>query len=166
MSQDAHIHHVNVNVDDLATAVPFYRDVLCLPLDPTPDQGMHSQFFRINERQQIHMNVLQDARGFRAHFCIEVPDFVEVFRRAKAAGAIDVEPWGRVRALPNGKMQMFVRDPHGNLIEVASAPGAVIDPQLFADPLVEPARGVYRLEPGEAVGRHVEVRVDTIGQRP
>ncbi|MEZ6015909.1 MAG: VOC family protein [Planctomycetota bacterium] len=155
MEQDAHIHHINVNVDDLETAVPFYRDVLGLPLDPTPDQGMLSQFFRINARQQIHMNVLSDARAFRGHFCLEVPDFVGVFQRAKAAGAIDLEPWGRVRALPNGKMQMFVRDPHGNLIEIASAPGAVIDAALFQDELVEPERGVYRLEPGAAVGQHV-----------
>ena len=155
MTQDAHIHHINVNVDDLATAVPFYRDVLGLPLDPTPDQGMHSQFFRINARQQIHMNVLRDARPFRGHFCLEVPDFMGVFRRAKAAKVIDIEAWGRVRALPNGKMQMFLRDPHGNLVEVASAPGAVIDPALFEDPLVERERGIYRLEPGAEVGAHV-----------
>jgi len=158
MSHDAHIHHINVNVDDLATAIPFYRDVLGLPLDPTPDQGMVSQFFRINARQQIHMNVLADARAYRGHFCLEVPDFEGVFRRAKAAGAIDVEAWGRVRALPGGKMQMFVRDPHGNLIEIASPPGAVIAPALFDDALVEPEPGVYRLEPGEAIGRHVTAK--------
>lgn len=158
MTQDAHIHHVNVNVDDLGTAVPFYRDVLGLALDPTPEQGMESQFFRINARQQIHMNVLRDARAFRGHFCLEVPDFVAVFRRAKAAGAIDVAPWGKVRALPNGKMQMFVRDPSGNLVEVASAPGAAIDPALFEDDLVERERGIYRLEPGAEVGRHVAHR--------
>ena len=46
-----HIHHVNVNVDDLDAAVPFYRDVLGLPLDPTPDQGFRSQFFRIGADQ-------------------------------------------------------------------------------------------------------------------
>jgi catechol 2,3-dioxygenase-like lactoylglutathione lyase family enzyme len=155
VSADAHIHHVNVNVDDLGPAIPFYRDVLGLPLDPTPDQGMESQFFRINDRQQIHMNVLKDARAYRGHFCLEVPDFEGVFRRAKAVGAIDIEPWGRVRALPNGKMQMFVRDPHGNLIEVASQPGVEIDPKLFEDELVEPERGVYRLEPGAEVGEHV-----------
>jgi lactoylglutathione lyase len=154
MSADAHLQHVNVNVDDLATAVAFYRDVLLLELDPTPDQGFESQFFRINATQQIHMNVIRDARPFRAHFCLEVPDFMAVFHRAKAAGAIDVAPWGRVRALPSGKMQMFVRDPHGNLIEVASAPGAVIDRALFEDALVEPERGVYRMAPGASVGRH------------
>jgi catechol 2,3-dioxygenase-like lactoylglutathione lyase family enzyme len=33
------LQHVNVNVDDLDAAVAFYRDVLGLPLDDTPDQG-------------------------------------------------------------------------------------------------------------------------------
>jgi lactoylglutathione lyase len=151
---DAQIQHVNVNVDDLARATAFYRDVLGLALDPTPDQGFESQFFRINERQQIHMNVIADARPFRAHFCLELPDFAGVFRRAKAAGAIDVAPWGRVRRLPSGKMQMFVRDPFGNLIEVASLPGAVIEPEVLRDELVEPLPGTYRMASGAAVGRH------------
>jgi len=158
MNADAHIQHINVNVDDLAAAVAFYRDVLGLALDPTPDQGFQSQFFRINARQQIHMNVIADARPFRAHFCIEVPDFMGVFRRAKAAGAIDLEPWGRVRQLPGGKMQMFVRDPHGNLIEIASVAGATIDASLFKDELVEPEPGVYRMAPGASVGRHEPAR--------
>jgi catechol 2,3-dioxygenase-like lactoylglutathione lyase family enzyme len=158
MNADAHIQHINVNVDDLGVAVAFYRDVLGLALDPTPDQGFQSQFFRINARQQIHMNVISDARPFRAHFCIEVPDFMGVFRRAKAAGAIDLEPWGRVRALPGGKMQMFVRDPHGNLIEIASLAGAAIDPALFKDELVEPQPGVSRRAPGASVGRHEPAR--------
>jgi hypothetical protein len=52
-------------------------------------------------------------------------------------------------------MQMFVRDPSGNLIEIASAADARLDPSLFADALVEPLRGVYRMEPGDSVGQHV-----------
>ena len=158
MNADAHIQHINVNVDDLGVAVAFYRDVLGLALDPTPDQGFQSQFFRINARQQIHMNVLADTRPFRAHFCLVLADFAGVFRRAKAAGAIDLAPGGRVRRLPGGKMQMFVRDPHGNLIEIASVAGAVIDPALFQDDLVEPQPGVYRMAPGASVGRHEPAR--------
>jgi catechol 2,3-dioxygenase-like lactoylglutathione lyase family enzyme len=142
------LHHVNVNVDDLERCVAFYRDVLGLPLETTPDQGFRSQFFRIGASQQIHMNEIADSHQLRGHFCLVVPDFVAVFRRAKAAGAIDTKVWGRVRRLPGGAMQMFVRDPAGNLIEVASARDAVIDAALFTDALVEPKPGVYRMAPG------------------
>ena len=151
---DFSIHHVNVNVDDLDAAVAFYRDVIGLPLDPTPDQGFRSQFFRIGDRQQIHMNEIADVHQFRGHFCLVVPDFVAVFRRAKDAGAIDLAPWGRVRRLPSGAMQMFVRDPSGNGVEIARARDAAIYPALFADDLVEPEPGIYRMAPGASVGAH------------
>jgi len=157
MSDDFLIQHVNVNVDDLDAAIPFYRDVLGLPLDDTPDQGFRCQFFRIGSTtQQIHMNEMRDERQFRGHFCLVVPDFMAVFRRAKARNAIDLKAWGKVRQLPNGKMQMFVRDPSGNLIEIASTSKETIDLAEFQDELnlVEPLRGVYRIEPGEHDGHH------------
>jgi catechol 2,3-dioxygenase-like lactoylglutathione lyase family enzyme len=150
------IQHVNVNVDDLDAAIPFYRDVLGLPLDDTPDQGFRSQFFKVGATQQIHMNEMRDERQFRGHFCLVVPDFMGVYARAKAAGVIDVAPWGKVRQLPNGKMQMFVRDPSGNLIEIANTTGEHIDLAVFRDAadIVETQRGVYWMEPGASVGWH------------
>lgn len=153
-AEDCFIQHVNVNVDDLDAAIPFYRDVLGLPLDPTPDQGFKSQFFRIGATQQIHMNEMRDERQFRGHFCLVVPDFMGVFTRAKAVNAIDLAAWGKVRQLPNGKMQMFVRDPSGNLIEIANTSAEVIDLADFKDDIVEPQRGMYRMEPGASVGYH------------
>lgn len=151
---DFHLHHINVNVDNLDEAVAFYRDIVGLPLEPTPDQGFHSQFFRIGANQQIHMNEIADCHQFRGHFCILAPDFTAVFRRARQAGVIDAKPWGRVRKLPSGSMQMFLRDPSGNLLEIGSARDAVIDPALFADEMVEPKPGMYRMAPGAAVGQH------------
>jgi catechol 2,3-dioxygenase-like lactoylglutathione lyase family enzyme len=149
MSSDFHIHHVNLLVDELGPAVAFYRDVLGLPLDPTPDQGFPSQFFRFNDGQQLHMNEMKDARPLRAHFCVVVPDFMAVFHRARAAGALDVEVWGRIRRLPNGKLQMFIRDPSGNLVEIASAPGAPVDPVALDESLFDPAVGNYTVTPGQ-----------------
>jgi lactoylglutathione lyase len=154
---DVLLQHVNVNVDDLDRAVAFYRDVLGLELDATPDQGFRSQFFRLAGAQQIHMNELADAHQFRGHFCLVVPDFPAVFARAKAAGAVDLRPWGRIRRLPSGSMQMFVRDPAGNLIEIASARDAVIPAEVLRDTSVEPRPGVYRIPPGGADGRHEDV---------
>lgn len=159
MTQDFLIQHVNVNVDDLDKAIVFYRDVIGLPLDNTPDQGFRSQFFKIGTNQQIHMNEIDDERQFRGHFCLVVPDFMGVFQRAKAANAIDLAPWGKVRQLPNGKMQMFVRDPAGNLVEISSGAGESIDLRAFRDEgaLVEEKRGMYRMAPGATIGRHETV---------
>jgi catechol 2,3-dioxygenase-like lactoylglutathione lyase family enzyme len=148
------LQHVNVNVDDLDAAVPFYRDVLLLPLDPTPDQGFRSQFFRIGSTQQIHMNEIADVHQFRGHFCLVVPDFEAVFALAKAHHVIDLRPWGRVRRLPSGSMQMFVRDPSGNLIEIASRKDAIIDDRVLRDELVEPKPGMYRMAKGASTGQH------------
>jgi hypothetical protein len=100
------------------------------------------------------MNEMRDERQFRGHFCLVVPDFMGVFTRAKAVNAIDIGPWGKVRQLPNGKMQMFVRDPSGNLIEIANTSREVIDLATFRDDIVEPERGVFKMAPGADVGWH------------
>ena len=150
---DFRIHHVNVLVDDLAPAVRFYRDVLGLEAIATPEQGFPSQFFRLDDHQQLHMNQVDDVRPFRAHFCLVAPDFMAVFRRAKAADAIDLEPWGRIRRLPTGAMQMFVRDPSGNLIEIASVPHAPIDASAFDETLFDPAVGNFTISGGTPLER-------------
>ena len=113
MDADAHIHHINVNVDDLETAVPFYRDVLGLALDPTPEQGMASQFFRINDRQQIHMNVLADARTYRGHFCLEVPDFEGVFARARPRAPSTRSPGASCARCQRGRCRCSSATPTG-----------------------------------------------------
>jgi len=99
---------------------------------------------------------MHDERQFRGHFCLVVPDFMGLFARAKACNAIEIKAWGKVRQLPNGKMQMFVRDPSGNLIEIASTSSEIIDLAVFRDEgnLVEPQRGIYYMEPGASVGYH------------
>lgn len=160
INDDFFIQHVNVNVDDIDVAIPFYRDVLGLQLDETPEQGFRCQYFRIGSTaQQVHLNEISDQRGFRGHFCLVVPDFMGVFKRAKERNEIDIRAWGKVRQLPNGKMQMFVRDPSGNLIEIASTSSESIDLAVFQKDIdniriVEPQRGSYFMEPGAADGYH------------
>jgi len=150
---DFHIHHVNVLVDELAPAVAFYRDVVGLELIDTPDQGFPSQFFRFNANQQLHMNQIADEHAFRAHFCVEVPDFMAVLRRARSAGAIDLAPWGKIRRLPSGKLQMFVRDPSGNLIEIASAPHAPLEHAELDESMLDATIGNFTMERGKMLQR-------------
>ena len=69
MVEGQKLQHVNVLVNDIDLAVAFYRDVIGLVLDETPDQGFPSQFFKLADGAQIHMNQIDDARAYRAHFC-------------------------------------------------------------------------------------------------
>jgi catechol 2,3-dioxygenase-like lactoylglutathione lyase family enzyme len=138
MSTGTRIQHVNLMVDDLARAVEFYGTALGLATVPTPDMGFPAQFFKINDLQEIHLNQLQDVTPERAHFCLRVDDFTGQFRRMKELGALEVETWGKVRRLPSGVMQMFVRDPAGNLIELSCEADQDVDPAIFDEAIFEP----------------------------
>ena len=139
MSTGTRIQHVNLMVDDLARAVEFYGTALGLTAVPTPEMDFPAQFFRINDLQEIHLNQLQDVRPERAHFCLRVDDFTGQFLRMKALGVIEISTWGKIRRLPSGVMQMFVRDPAGNLIELSSEADEHVDPSIFDEDLVEPS---------------------------
>lgn len=138
MSTGNRIHHVNLMVDDIDKAIHFYGTELGLETVPTPEMGFRAQFFKINDLQEIHVNELDDIKPERAHFCLRVDDFAVQFLRMKALGAIETNTWGRVRRLPSGVMQMFVRDPAGNLIELSCEADQYVDPAIYDDALFEP----------------------------
>jgi catechol 2,3-dioxygenase-like lactoylglutathione lyase family enzyme len=132
------INHVTLIVEDLEKARRFYTDVLGLEELPAYAFDYPVQFYRINETQQLHITEWQDTPSFRGHVCLQVADFNAAFRTLKALGAIDTSPWGKVRRLRDGAMQMFARDPSGNLIELSHPDADTVDPEILADELVEP----------------------------
>lgn len=137
MGRAVAINHVTVIVDDLAAGVQFYSEQLGLEKLPAFDLDFPVQFFRVNDHQQLHVTEWKDTPSFRGHVCFEVDDFTAVFNRMKALGAIDTAPWGLVRRLPDGAMQMFVRDPAGNLLEINCPSTVEVDEAIFRDALVE-----------------------------
>ncbi len=137
------INHVALIVDDIGEARRFYGEELGLELLPSFDFDYPAVFFRVNETQQLHITEWEDKTSFRGHFCMVVEDFVGLFRKLVGQGLIDVRPWGNVRRLPDGGMQMFARDPAGNLLEFASRPEEAIDPALFEHDLVDEGQGLY-----------------------
>lgn len=137
------IHHVTLIVDDLEKACEFYEGVLGLEPLNTINLDFPAQFYKVNERQQLHVTEWEDAHSFRGHVCFQVDEFMPLFKRVKEMGILDTEPWGKTRMLPDGSMQMFVRDPSGNLVEFSCKPDTPVDAGVFADPQVEPERGIY-----------------------
>ncbi|HWC76231.1 MAG TPA: VOC family protein, partial [Blastocatellia bacterium] len=113
------INHVALIVDNLESCRNFYTNVLGLEELPAFPFDYPVQFYKINDHQQLHLTEWKDAVSFRGHLCVEVDDFTESFRKFKELGIIDTAPWGKVRKLKGGAMQMFIRDPAGNLIEIS-----------------------------------------------
>ena len=143
MTGTTSIQHVNLLVDDLAAADTFYADVLGFARAETPQQGFPSQFYDVTDGQQLHVNEMNDLRPERAHFCVRLERFNEVFHRCLELGIVDAETWGKVRRLPTGVMQAFVRDPSGNLIELACDADQAVDPAILELDIAESEPAFY-----------------------
>ncbi|MBC8076946.1 MAG: VOC family protein [Chloroflexales bacterium] len=152
MAKALYINHATLIVSNLEQARAFYEQELGLEPLPTFNLDFPAQFYRVNERQQLHISEWPDQPSFRGHICFQVDDFNGIFNRMSALGVIDVAPWGRVRRLPDGAMQMFVRDPSGNLLEISCHPSTQVDEAIFDSDLVEAAAGVYVSERNDARG--------------
>jgi len=142
MARAIKINHVTVIVDNLEKAGEFYQNELGLEPLAAFRFDYPVMFFKFNEEQQLHVSEWAgDPTSFRGHICVQVDDFNTIFFRMKELNVIDIHPWGKVRKLPDGAMQMFVRDPAGNLVEISSVPGSDVDPRIFEDELYE--EGLY-----------------------
>lgn len=133
MARITKINHVTLVVNQLESAAAFYEKEMGLEVIPAFVFDYPTAFFKINDTQQLHLTEWEDAQSFRGHICVCVDDFNTIFWRMKELGIIDIEPWGNVRQLPDGAMQLFVRDPSDNLVEISCEPGYKVDPAIFED---------------------------------
>ena len=141
MTRITKINHITLIVDQLEKAAEFYEKEMGLEVIPAFVFDYPTAFFKINETQQLHLTEWDDVQSFRGHVCVTVEDFNSTFYRMKELGIVDIRPWGKVRQLPDGAMQMFIRDPSGNLVEISSDPGYDVDPKIFEDDLYQ--EGIY-----------------------
>jgi lactoylglutathione lyase len=141
MSKALNINHVALVVNNLEAACKFYEEELGLEPIPAFLFDYPTAFFKINDSQQLHLTEWNDVYSFRGHLCLQVDDINTTFWRMKELGIIDTQPWGHVRTLPDGPLQMFVRDPSGNLVELSCPPGIAIDPKILKDELFK--SGIY-----------------------
>jgi lactoylglutathione lyase len=147
------INHVTLIVDDLEKAAAFYEQELGLEPLPAYNFDYPVAFFKVNETQQLHVTEWEDTPSFRGHVCVRVDDWGAAFKRYRELGIIDVRPWGKVRKLPDGTFQMFIRDPSGNLIEISAPPGSKVDESIFqSDDLCQSDVGPYVSERNDGRG--------------
>jgi lactoylglutathione lyase len=113
------INHVSVHASDLDASEAFYAELFGVTRVPAPDFCFPVRWLKVGGTQLHLFNRAVEAPS-NHHFAFTVDDLAEVYRKAKARGALD-RP--EVRRLPDGSAQMYLRDPSGNLVE-CNAPDA------------------------------------------
>jgi catechol 2,3-dioxygenase-like lactoylglutathione lyase family enzyme len=119
------IDHVNVIVPKSLedAAKHFYGSVLGLQEIPKPieSQGRGGAWYELGS-VQLHLSVRSEAgdgQGSKGHVCYTVADVITAEERLRAAG-VEIIPDDQPIA---GKPRFYVRDPGGNLIELAQGLG-------------------------------------------
>ena len=125
---NARINHVSIGAASLDESVRFYSDVFGAVRIETPNFGFPVQWLRIGNLQLHIFERPGGAPGYH-HFALAVDDFDSVFHATKQRNQHDRNTMGHhLFELPSGQVQLYIRDPGGNLVEVNCA-----DVRLLAD---------------------------------
>jgi catechol 2,3-dioxygenase-like lactoylglutathione lyase family enzyme len=117
----ARINHVSIGARDLEVSVRFYADLFGAEKIETPNFGYPVQWLRLGDLQ-IHLFQRGAAAPTYHHFAVEVDDFETAFRQTRARGMHDRDTMGgHLNELPSGQVQLYIRDPGGNLVEINCA---------------------------------------------
>ena len=107
------VHHVAINVADVAESVDFYTGVLGLTLrGDRPDLGLAGAWLDAGG-QQVHLLEAPVPRNLGQHFALWVDDLDEVVAELRSGGVEVSDPGG----IGAGR-QAFLLDPSGNALEL------------------------------------------------
>ncbi|GJM38651.1 MAG: VOC family protein [Acidimicrobiales bacterium] len=107
------VHHVSINVDDVAACRDFYVDTLGFEPIERPDLGIGGVWLQMGP-QELHLVELPLVEGFGPHFAIAVDDIDEA-RKVLLDRGVDV---GEPSPIDGVCLQAFFHDPAGNQIEL------------------------------------------------
>ena len=112
--QPVGIHHVSINVADVAEAVAFYTDVLGLTLrtDRPDDLGIGGVWLDAGG-EQVHLLEAGPPPGLGQHFALRVDDLEAVIAELRGRD-LTVSDASKVGT----GLQAFLSDPSGNLVEL------------------------------------------------
>jgi catechol 2,3-dioxygenase-like lactoylglutathione lyase family enzyme len=115
---NSRINHVSVNARDLQESVGFYVELLGAEPIPTPNFGLPVQWLALGHTQ-LHLFERDLRPTSHHHFAITVDDVEPVYRAAERRGAFDRQAFGNhLVELPGDVVQLYLRDPAGNLVEI------------------------------------------------
>jgi catechol 2,3-dioxygenase-like lactoylglutathione lyase family enzyme len=127
------LNHVSVVARDLRESVRFYEEVFGMQRVPTPNFGFPVQWLRVGPLQ-LHLFERPEEAPVYHHLGLTVDDFASVYRKTKALGIHDKTTFGHhLYELPGKNVQLYLRDPAGNLVEVDWPDVTILPPDIRAD---------------------------------
>jgi catechol 2,3-dioxygenase-like lactoylglutathione lyase family enzyme len=113
------INHVSIPCRDLDESERFYSEAFGVERIPSPVFRRPVRWLKLG-KHQLHLMELPDEEPLEGqHFGFDVDDFEAVFLKLRELGALDDDTHTHpVWELPDGSVQMYARDPAGNLIEI------------------------------------------------
>jgi lactoylglutathione lyase len=110
--------HVSVHAHDLEESARFYEELFGMEEIPAPDFPFPVRWLRVGDLQ-LHLFQSEDPAPRTHHFGIDVDDFEAAYRKVGELGVGEGSGYfSRVYLLPDGAVQLYVRDPAGNLVEI------------------------------------------------
>ena len=126
-------NHVSVHARNLEESVRFYTEVFGMEKIPTYNFAFPVQYLRLGDLQLHLFERESDAPAFH-HIGINVDDFEGAYLKAKELGILERESFFEdMYELPDGSVQMYVRDPAGNLVEIDWPDVTTLDRGVLTD---------------------------------
>jgi glyoxylase I family protein len=125
------LHHVALPCADLERSRCFYQEILGLTEIQRPALPVAGAWFRVGDRQELHLVVGDAQATFRSrkgmdtndiHFAIRVASYRQALEALKARGyredANPDDPMGIRTSMRVGYPQIYLLDPDRNIIEI------------------------------------------------
>jgi YD repeat-containing protein len=126
-------NHVSIHARNLDESVRFYVDVFGMEPIPTYNFAFPVQYLRLGDLQLHLFERESDAPAFH-HIGINVDDFEAAYLKAKELEILERESFFEdMYELPDGSVQMYVRDPAGNLVEIDWPDVTTLDRAVLTD---------------------------------
>jgi lactoylglutathione lyase len=110
------INHVSISATDLEASTRFYEEVFGMERVATPIFETPVQWLRVGDLQ-LHLFLDESGQApTRHHIGLTIDDFSGAYDALRARTS---DEWGsRLVELPSGQVQLYFRDPAGNLVEL------------------------------------------------
>ena len=136
------INHVSVNALNLRQSVDFYVELLAAEPIPTPNFGVPVQWLALG-RTQLHLYEKDLQPTSLHHFAVTVDDLEPPYRVGERLNAFDRQAFGNhLVELPGNVIQLYLRDPASNLVEIDQ-----YDVDRLPDDLRAALRGIWDINP-------------------